>query len=197
MILRGQCAACHAAISLRYPFIELLTACLSLVVALHFGVSMQAMAVLLLTYLLIALTFIDLEHQILPDGPTLGLLWLGLLVSIPAWFIDSSFAIISAAGSYTLLWLLAYIFQRITGKQGMGHGDFKLLAALGAWLGWKLNLLVILFASFIGAICGILVLLIKKQGKDTPLPFGPYLAVAGWCTLLWGQDILHFYLTYL
>lgn len=194
LFLRGRCSACGKPISLRYPVIELVTALLSAAVAWHFGWSWQAGAALLLTWALIALSMIDFDHQLLPDSITLPFLWLGLLLSLFPVFADAQTAIIGALAGYLSLWLLFHAFRLLTGKEGMGYGDFKLLAMLGAWMGWQALPVVILLSSVVGAVVGIGLILFLGRDRQLPIPFGPYLAAAGWITLLWGSDITGAYL---
>jgi leader peptidase (prepilin peptidase)/N-methyltransferase len=194
LFLRGRCAECGTAISWRYPAVETVTALLSLTVALHFGYSMQLLAALVFTWTLIPLFLIDFDKQILPDVITLPLLWLGLLCSLNAVFIDSHASIIGAAAGYLSLWLIYHLFRLATGKEGMGYGDFKLLGAIGAWVGWQSLPLVILFSSVVGAVIGIMLILAKGRDHNQPMPFGPFLAAAGWITLLWGNDVINLYL---
>jgi leader peptidase (prepilin peptidase)/N-methyltransferase len=196
--LRGKCAACAAPISWRYPLVELLTAVLTAVVAWHFGCSLAALAVILLTWGLIALTFIDIDHQLLPDLITLPFLWLGLLLNsldlLP--YNGLASAVIGAAAGYLTLWLVFHIFKLLTGKEGMGYGDFKLLALFGAWFGWQALPLVILLSSLVGAITGLSFILIAGRDRSLPIPFGPFLCAAGWIAALWGTDIITLYLQY-
>ncbi len=194
LVLGGKCAYCKAKISLRYPLVELLSCIASVYVALRFGISWQLVGALLFTWILIALTFIDLDYYLLPDQLTLLLLWIGLLASIYAIFTSSHNAIIGAISGYLVFAVIQFLFKLATGKTGMGQGDYKFLAALGAFLGWQQLPIIILLASFIGVIFGLTHMLIKRQLKSIPLPFGPYLAVAGWISLMWGSDILHLYL---
>jgi leader peptidase (prepilin peptidase)/N-methyltransferase len=201
LLLRGRCAACKAKISLRYPLVELATGLLSAWVAWHFGFSAAAACALCVTWALIALTGIDVDHQLLPDGITLPLLWAGLLaaavigartgVSVPVSVRD---AVIGAAAGYTSLWLVFHAFRLITGKEGMGYGDFKLFAALGAWLGWKALPLIILLSAGTGAVLGILMILLKGRDRAAPMPFGPYLATAGWLAMMYGDRLINGYL---
>ncbi len=191
--LRGQCAVCKEPISVRYPLIECFTALTSMLVAWHFGYSEQAAAGLLLTWSLIALTGIDLDHQLLPDAIVLPLLWLGLSLSLFNVFVSSSTSIIGALSGYLLLWSVYHGFKLFTGKEGMGKGDFKLLAALGAWLGWQYLGLIILLSSLVGAVIGMTLISLNKQKRDVPIPFGPYLAAAGLISLLWGNDLNAWY----
>jgi len=195
--LRGKCSACGGPISWRYPLVESLTALLSFVVALHFGASFAGLAALVLTWSLIALAFIDYDHQILPDDITLPLLWTGLLVNLGGMFTPLPSAVLGAAAGYGSLWLVYHAFRLATGKEGMGFGDFKLFAALGAWLGWQLLPLIILFASFFGALIGIAFILLLGRDRRLPIPFGPFLCAAGWVALLWGQDLTRYYLQFM
>lgn len=194
LILRGKCAYCHARISMRYPLVELLCCITSVYVAWRFGVTWETVAALLFTWILISLTFIDLDYHLLPDQLTLLLLWLGLLASIYSLFTNCHDAIIGAIAGYIVFALTQWLFKLATGKIGMGQGDYKFLAALGAYLGWQQLPIIVLLASFIGMIFGLTHMVIKRQYKSMPLPFGPYLAVAGWISLIWGGDILHLYL---
>ena len=194
LLLKGKCSACGARISLRYPIVEILTAVMSVAVVAHFGFGWHAVAALLLTWGLIVLTFIDFDHQLLPDSITFPLLWGGLLISLGTVLVDSQTAIIGAAAGYLSLWSVYWLFKLITGKEGMGQGDFKLLAVLGAWLGWQMLPLIILLSSLVGAVTGIALILFRGQRRDTPIPFGPYLAAAGWIALLWGAPLTQSYL---
>ncbi|AHF04941.1 N-methyltransferase [Marichromatium purpuratum 984] len=194
LLLRGRCSACKTPIGWRYPAVELLTALLGLVAALHFGASVQLLAALVLTWGLVALAVIDLDTQLLPDRITLPLLWLGLILSLFGVFTDAQAAIIGAAAGYLLLWSLYHAFRLLTGKEGMGYGDFKLLALFGAWLGWQALPLVILLSAVSGALIGGVLIALRRQGRDTAMPFGPFLAVAGWVALLWGEQITGAYL---
>jgi leader peptidase (prepilin peptidase)/N-methyltransferase len=187
--LRGKCSGCDNPISIRYPLVELTTAVLSLIVAWHFGFGLQAIAGVFLTWCLVAMTFIDLDKMLLPDQITLPLLWLGSLLGIGNIYVNSVDAIIGAAAGYLSLWSVYWLFKLATGKEGMGYGDFKLLAALGAWLGWQYLPIVILLSSFVGAIIGITYLSLTKKDQQQPIPFGPYLAIAGWITFLYGDWI--------
>lgn len=194
LFLRGRCAHCKKPISIRYPFIELSTLILSLYACWHFGFTLQLPFALIAIWLLICLIFIDLDHQILPDSLTLGLLWLGLLANTEHLFTSLPEAVFSAVGAYIALWLFIKLFYLITGKIGMGNGDFKLFAAFGAWFGWQLLPLILLFSSIAGTIIGLLYLYLKDKSKETTIPFGPFLCVAGLATLFWGQEILDWYL---
>jgi len=197
LLLKGKCSQCKKAIAIRYPLVELSTALLSLLVANHFGVSMQTFWALFITWALIALTLIDVDHMLLPDQITLPLLWLGLLVNINGTFIPLTDAVIGAAVGYMSLFTVFWLFKLVTGKEGMGFGDFKLLSVFGAWLGWQLLPLLILMASVVGAIVGVSLIVFKKHQRDQAIPFGPYLAVAGWITLLWGNTLWSWYLQHL
>ncbi|RMG31866.1 MAG: prepilin peptidase [Gammaproteobacteria bacterium] len=190
LFLKGRCSACGGRISLRYPLVEALTALLSGVLAWHYGWGAPLAGALLFTWFLIPLTLIDLDHKLLPDGLTLPLLWAGLLASLVPLFVDARTAILGAAAGYLSLWSVYHLFRLVTGREGMGYGDFKLLAALGAWLGWKPLPVVLLGASFVGAVTGITLILVQGRDRHTPIPFGPYLAAAGWIALLWGDRIL-------
>jgi len=193
LLLRGRCAYCQARISLRYPLVEAVTCIMSVYVVWKFGLSWQAASALVFTWIVISLTFIDLDHHLLPDQLTLLLLWFGLFSSLFVLFCDSHNAIIGAIAGYSIFAVTQWIFEKATGKTGMGQGDFKFLAALGAYLGWQLLPLVILFASISGVIFAFTHMFIKREYKSVPLPFGPYLAVAGWIALLWGQEIMQYY----
>jgi leader peptidase (prepilin peptidase)/N-methyltransferase len=177
----------------QYPLVELLTAVLSVIVGWHFGLSLQTAAALLMTWSLVALAGIDLGHKLLPDNITLPLLWLGLLLALFGVFVDLESSVIGAMAGYLSLWSVFMLFKLVTGKEGMGHGDFKLLAAFGAWLGWQPLLVVILTSSLVGAIVGIAMILLKHNERGTQIPFGPYLAGAGWMTLLWGDSLMRLY----
>ena len=185
----GKCAHCGAAISLRYPIVEAGTALLSAWVAWRFGFGLPGLAALLFTFVLIALTFIDADTTLLPDSLTLPLLWAGLLLNVSGTFVPLPQAVIGAAAGYLVLWTIYWLFKLATGKEGMGYGDFKLLAALGAWFGWKMLLPILLLSSVVGAVVGIVLLTLARRGRDIPIPFGPYLAAAGFIALLYGEDI--------
>lgn len=196
--LKGRCAACGHPISWRYPVVELLTAVLSMVTVWHFGVTLAGFAALLLTWSLIALAAIDLDHQILPDAITLPLIWVGLLVNLypnPT-FAPLGSAVIGAVAGYLSLWIVFHIFKLLTGKEGMGYGDFKLFAAFGAWLGWQNLPLIILLASFVGAVMGVAIIALAGRDRRLPIPFGPFLCAAAWIALLWGTDITRWYLQF-
>jgi leader peptidase (prepilin peptidase)/N-methyltransferase len=192
--LKGRCATCRARIPLRYPLVELLSAILSALIAWRFGFVWQTLFALILGWSLICLSFIDIDHQLLPDSITLPLLWLGLLLSLFDLFADSTSAIIGAAAGYASLWSIYQAFRLTTGKEGMGYGDFKLLAMLGAWLGWQMLPLIVVVSSLIGAIVGTATILLFHRDRSSPVPFGPYLALAGCIGLLWGDRIIALYL---
>jgi leader peptidase (prepilin peptidase)/N-methyltransferase len=194
LLLRGRCSACGAAISWRYPLVEALTAVLSLIVVWHFGPTAQAAAALVLTWGLIALAGIDADTQLLPDNITLPLLWLGLLLSLVPVFVDSGSAIIGAVAGFLSLWLVFHGYRLLTGKEGMGQGDFKLLALFGAWMGWQTLPQIVLLSALPGAVFGIALIAAGRSGRETPIPFGPFLAISGWINLLWGADIAGAYL---
>tara|TARA_B110000240_G_scaffold143944_1_gene159300 strand:+ start:7546 stop:8439 length:894 start_codon:yes stop_codon:yes gene_type:complete len=189
LILKGKCASCSNPISIRYPAIEAITALLSLVVAYTFGATEQALLYIVITWALVALTFIDIDHMLLPDQLTLPLVWLALIAAVAGITITPSDAIIGSVFGYLSLWSVFWLFKLLTGKEGMGYGDFKLLALFGALLGWQSLLTIILLSSVVGAIIGIALLSIQGKDKATPIPFGPYLAIAGWITLLWGNHL--------
>jgi leader peptidase (prepilin peptidase)/N-methyltransferase len=194
LVLRGRCASCKAPISMRYPAVELLTGALSGYIAWHFGFGMAAAGALFFTWSMIALTFIDLDTFFLPDSITLPLLWLGLLFNINATYVSLSSAVIGAAAGYLTLWSVYWAFKWATGKEGMGYGDFKLLAAIGAWLGWAMLPLTILLSSLVGAVIGIGLIVFAGRGRGVPIPFGPYLAIAGMIALLHGPALTRAYL---
>ena len=196
LMLRGKCAECRAKISLRYPLVELATGVLSAFVVYHFGLSWQAGAFLLLTWGLLAMSLIDADHQLLPDVLVLPLLWLGLIVNGQGLFTDLYAALWGAVAGYLSLWLVYWAFKLITGKEGMGYGDFKLLAMLGAWGGWQILPLTILLSSLVGAVLGVVMLKMRNAQTSTPIPFGPYLAIAGWIALLWGDQITTSYMQF-
>ncbi len=196
LALRGKCSACRAPISRRYPLVELLCGVLSAYVAWHFGFSWQAGAMLVLTWGLLAMGMIDIDHQLLPDAIVLPLLWLGLIVNGLGLFAPLSNALWGAIAGYLSLWSVYWLFKLVTGKEGMGYGDFKLLAMLGAWGGWQVLPLTILLSSVVGAVLGSLMLRLQKAESGTAIPFGPYLAIAGWIALLWGDRITSSYLQF-
>ncbi|WP_374489930.1 A24 family peptidase [Zoogloea sp.] len=194
LVLGGKCSHCKASISLRYPFVEAVTALLSGVAAVHFGYGAAALGALLFCWALVALTFIDLDTQLLPDDITLPLLWLGLAFNLNGVFTDLGSAVVGAMAGYLSLWSVYWAFKLATGKEGMGYGDFKLLAAIGAWLGWQVLPLVILLSSVVGAVIGIGMMIFRQHGRETPIPFGPYLAIAGLLAFFWGAEINASYL---
>lgn len=192
--LHGRCSACHGHISPRYPLIELSCATLSAAVIWHFGPTTQGLAGVFLTWCLLTLSAIDFDHQLLPDSITLPALWLGLLLSLFGVFTDTTTSLIGAMAGYLSLWSIFHLFKLLTGKEGMGFGDFKLFALFGAWLGWQALPLIILLSSLVGAIVGIGLILLRGRDRQLPIPFGPYLAAAGWIALLWGDAITQAYL---
>ncbi len=192
--LRGKCSECQSAISMRYPTIEGICGFLTAFAAWHFGFGLAAVGAILLIWALLALTAIDFDTQLLPDDITLPLLWLGLMFNMFNVFTDLSDAVIGAVIGYLVLWSVYWMFKLLTGKEGMGYGDFKLLAALGAWLGWKMLPLIILLSSLVGAVVGIALMLLLKRGRNIPIPFGPYLAGGGLIALFWGQQLTQGYL---
>ena len=194
LVLRGKCAGCSAPISPRYPLVELFTAGVSGVVAWHFGFGWTTAAALLFVWAMIALAFIDLDTFFLPDDITLPLLWAGLLVNMGGVFVDLQTAVIGAVAGYLSLWLVYWGFKLATGKEGMGYGDFKLLAAIGAWLGWKMLPVVIMLSSVVGAIIGISLIALARHERSRPIPFGPYLVLAGLIAMVWGDAIVQYYL---
>jgi leader peptidase (prepilin peptidase) / N-methyltransferase len=201
LFLKGRCANCGTRISVRYPMIEALTGVLTAAVAWKFGFGGPTFAAIVLTWFLIALTFIDVDHQLLPDNLTLPLLWIGLLLSVwgpqgagAALPMDMRSSLIGAIAGYLSLWSVYHLFRLLTGKEGMGYGDFKLFAALGAWLGWKMLLPIILIAAAVGAVVGIAMLAMRGQNRSTPIAFGPFLAAAGWLMLMFGQELVMGYL---
>ena len=194
LALRGRCAGCGAPISARYPIVELLTGLATAYAAWRYGATLAGAGAMIFLWAMIALTFIDADTQLLPDSITLPLLWLGLLLNVNATFVDLSSAVIGAVSGYLVLWSVYWLFKLATGKEGMGFGDFKLLAAIGAWLGWKILPLVILLSSLVGAIVGIGLIVLAKRGREVPIPFGPYLAAAGVIALFWGPALVDRYL---
>ncbi len=197
LFLKARCSSCGTKISLQYPAVELLTGITSLIVAYTFGVTLQTLAALFFTWILLALTLIDLKKQLLPDNITLPLLWFGIFFSFFELFTELKSSIIGAIAGYLILWSVYHLFKLLTKKEGMGFGDFKLLAALGAWMGFSYLPQIILVSSVVGSITGISMLLIGRTKKQQPIPFGPYLAIAGWIALLWGETINQTYLSFL
>ena len=197
LLLRGRCSACGAAIGLRYPLTEILSGAVGLIVIWRLGPTWQGAAALLLSWALISLSLIDYDTKLLPDLITLPLLWLGLLLSLGSLFTDPISAIIGATAGYLSLWTVYQLFKLLTGKEGMGYGDFKLLALLGAWLGWQQLPQIIVLSALVGTLVGVLLIALRGRDRSIPIPFGPYLATAGWLTLLWGHDITHRYFTLL
>ncbi|MEG5264710.1 A24 family peptidase [Pseudomonas sp. JDS28PS106] len=196
LLLRGRCAGCKAPISKRYPMIELACGILSAYVAWHFGYGWPAAAMLVLTWGLLAMSMIDVDHQLLPDSIVMPLLWLGLITNAFGLFTSLDDALWGAVAGYLSLWSVFWCFKLVTGKEGMGYGDFKLLATLGAWGGWQILPLTILMSSLVGAVLGVIMMRIRKVEAGTPIPFGPYLAIAGWIALLWGGQITDSYLQF-
>jgi leader peptidase (prepilin peptidase)/N-methyltransferase len=194
LALGGKCASCKTPISPRYPLVEALTGALSGLIAWHFGFGGPALLALFFTYALIALTFIDLDTFLLPDDITLPLLWVGLLINIGGTFTSLHSAVVGAMAGYLALWSIYWMFKLVTGKEGMGYGDFKLLAAIGAWFGWQLLPAVILLSSLIGSVIGIAMIILAKRGRNVPIPFGPFLALGGIAALFWGPQLARFYL---
>ncbi|UTW06713.1 prepilin peptidase [Pseudomonas benzenivorans] len=196
LALRGKCSSCKAPISKRYPLVELACGLLSAYVAWHFGFTWQTAGMLLLTWGLLAMSLIDADHQLLPDALVLPLLWLGLVANYFGVFTSLGDALWGAVAGYLSLWSVYWLFKLVTGKEGMGYGDFKLLAMLGAWGGWQVLPLTILLSSLVGAVLGVIMLRLRNAETSTPIPFGPYLAIAGWIALLWGDPITGTYLQF-
>lgn len=194
LMLGGKCGNCEAPISPRYPIMELVTGLMTMSLFWFFPPTLVLLGAMLFTWILITLTMIDFDTQLLPDDLTLPLLWLGLLFNLQGGFVSLTDAVLGAMAGYLILWSIYWLFKLLTGKEGMGYGDFKLLAALGAWLGWQALPMIILLSSLVGALCGVALMVIKRRGKDIPIPFGPYLAAAGWIALLWGDIIMGNYL---
>jgi leader peptidase (prepilin peptidase)/N-methyltransferase len=204
LLLGGKCGSCQAPISRRYPIIELLTAVMTAVVAWRFGFGWEAAAAVLMTWALIAISVIDIDHQIIPDSISLPLIWAGLFLSLfhgsagaEILFIAPGTAIVGGLAGYLSLWSIYHLFRLLTGKEGMGYGDFKLLAALGAWLGWQMLPLIILLSAAVGAVVGISLIVFKRHDRSVPIPFGPYLAAAGWIAMLCGPQIIEAYLVHM
>ena len=201
LMLRGKCASCGSAISKRYPVVEALTAAMTAIVAWRFGFAWESAAAIMLTWALITISVIDIDHQIIPDSISLPFVWIGLMLSLfhpmagaEVLFVDAKTAIVGALAGYLSLWTIYQLFRLMTGKEGMGYGDFKLLAVLGAWLGWQMLLLIILLSSVVGAAVGISMIIVRGRDRNIPIPFGPYLAAAGWIAMLWGDQIITAYL---
>ncbi len=194
LFLKGKCSSCKSSISARYPTIELITGLLSVVVIYYVGINWNGLAALVFTWSLVALTMIDIDTYLLPDDITLPLLWLGLIVNSFGAFTDLPSALWGAVAGYLSLWSVYKLFKLLTGKEGMGYGDFKLLAALGAWMGWQMLPQIILLSSLVGAVIGISMIVIRGRDKNIPIPFGPYLAIAGWIAFIWGDAINQTYL---
>lgn len=194
LALRGKCRKCGSAISVRYPIVETITSLLSAYAAWHFGFGLAALAAIFFVWALIALTFIDFDTQLLPDDITLPLLWLGIIFNLYGAFTNLNNAIVGAIAGYLVLWTVYWLFKLATGKEGMGYGDFKLLAAIGAWLGWSMLPLVIMLSSAVGAVVGIILIIAANHGRNIPIPFGPYLAGGGLIALFWGQQLTQGYL---
>ena len=204
LLLRGNCGSCGSSISKRYPIVEAFTAMLTAIVAWRFGFGWEAAPAILLTWALIAISVIDIDHQIIPDSISLPFVWIGLILSLfhpvagaEVLYIDAKTAIVGAIAGYLSLWSVYQLFRLMTGKEGMGYGDFKLLAVLGAWLGWQMLPLIILLSAVVGATVGIAMIVVRRQDRNIPIPFGPYLAAAGWIAMLWGDQIVSAYLNYM
>lgn len=193
LFLGGRCKSCKSRISVRYPVIEIVSALLTFCVAWKFGVSYTFLFAALLSWALLSLTMIDFDHQYLPDQITLPFIWLGLILNINGMYTDLTSAVIGAAAGYLSLWSVYQLFKLVTGKEGMGFGDFKLLALFGAWLGWQMLPAIILISTIIGSLIGISLIVLKRHEKNKPIPFGPYLAAAGWLTLIWGKELNNLY----
>ena len=200
LFLRGRCAGCGTPISVRYPVVEILTAVMAAIAAWRFGLGWEAAAAVLLTFCLIAVSVIDIDHQIIPDSISLPLLWIGLGLSLfhplpgaEVLFVEPKASIVGALAGYLTLWSVYHLFRLLTGKEGMGYGDFKLLAALGAWLGWQMLPLIILLSAVVGAAVGITLIVVRRHDRNVPIPFGPYLAAAGWIAMLYGREITDWY----
>ncbi len=197
VMLAGKCAHCKAGISARYPMVEFVTTLLALIVAWQLGPTPEAMLGIAMTWFFVAMTMIDIDHQLLPDSLTLPLMWVGLLAALLPVFTDLRSAVIGAAAGYLVLWTVYQLFRIITGKEGMGYGDFKLLAAIGALLGWQALPVVILLSSLVGAVVGVTIIAFTGRDKNIPIPFGPYLAAAGWIAMLWGESLSNWYYGFL
>jgi len=197
LFLKAKCSNCKTPISFRYPFIEILSATLAAICAWKFGFSLTGFSAIVLSWALISLSFIDYDTQYLPDQITLPFLWLGLLLNLNNTFTDIHSAVIGAVAGYLVLWTVYQLFKLLTGKEGMGFGDFKLLALLGAWMGWQSLPAIIILSSLVGSVIGISLVLLKKHQREIPIPFGPYLAIAGWIALVWGKEINQSYLNWI
>lgn len=195
LFLKGKCSNCGTNISIQYPFVEFLTAILTLMVVWNFGFSYQSLGAIIFTWFLIALSGIDIKTQLLPDNLTLPLLWLGIIFNLYSTYTDINSSVVGAIFGYLALWLVYQIFKLLTSKEGMGYGDFKLLAAIGAWLGWQALPVIILLSSAIGALIGITMIVTKLQERSQPIPFGPYLAIAGWLAMMYGNQLTDLYLS--
>jgi leader peptidase (prepilin peptidase)/N-methyltransferase len=193
VLLRGRCSACKAPISWRYPLVEGATACLFLATLWHFGPTVQGLLALPLTAVLVALTGIDVDTQLLPDNITLPLVWAGIAVNFFGVYTDLESSVLGAIAGYLILWTIYHLFRLLTGKEGMGYGDFKLLAAMGAWMGWQYLPLIVLLSSVVGAVFGLVLMGLGRLNRDMPMPFGPFIAAAGWISLIWGERIMENY----
>jgi leader peptidase (prepilin peptidase)/N-methyltransferase len=191
--LRGKCSACKARISPRYPLVEFVTAVLFVVTIWHFGPNLQGLTALFLTAMLVAMAGIDIDHQLLPDNMTIPLMWAGIIASFWSVHTGLSDSVTGAIAGYLVLWFIYHLFRLLTGKEGMGYGDFKLLAALGAWMGWQMLPLIVLLSSVVGAVVGLALMATGRMKKDKPMPFGPFIAAAGWIAMIWGEQIMDFY----
>ena len=196
LILRGKCGHCKTPISLRYPLVELLTGLLTATVVYYFGWSVQALFGVLLTWVLITLSFIDFDHKLLPDDIVIPMLWLGLGINVVPVFCHLPDAVIGAIAGYLSFWIVFQVFLRLTGREGMGYGDFKLMALLGAWFGWQYLPQIILISTIVGSVFGIAIMVTQKADGKLAIPFGPYIALAGWIAMIWGDDLNHFYLRF-
>ncbi|MBC3930984.1 prepilin peptidase [Undibacterium curvum] len=197
LLIGGKCTSCKAHISVRYPLVEMITGALAAAMAWHFGTGVTGMAATVFCFFLITLTLIDADTQFLPDDLTYSLLWLGMLLSLTGAFSSPAASVLGAVAGYLSLWLVFHLYRLLTGKEGFGYGDFKMLAALGAWLGWQMLPLIILLSSLVGSVVGITLILLSKMGFETKLSFGPYLAMAGLIAMLWGPQIVQAYLSHL
>jgi leader peptidase (prepilin peptidase)/N-methyltransferase len=204
LLLRGKCANCKTSIAVRYPLVESATAILTALVAARFGFGYEAAAAILLTWALIAISMIDIDHQLIPDSMSLPLMWIGLFLALfhpmtgaQMLFVEPKDAIVGALGGYLSLWSIYHLFRLITGKEGMGYGDFKLLAALGAWLGYQMLPLIIMLSAIVGALVGVALMIFKRHDRNVPIPFGPFLAAAGWIAMMYGPDIYNRYLDFM